>query len=92
VGSPQKPFNSWADPHRTGGLLYYDGDSNEASLNPALNAAMVAARYAPMASSTDKTSTYNVRATERTPTRSSYPSFPRTLRSASSSTQWVKTP
>ncbi|KAL4241476.1 Endoglucanase [Abortiporus biennis] len=29
-----------------GGLLYYDGDSDEASLNPALNAAMLLTRYA----------------------------------------------
>lgn len=37
-----------------GGLLYYDGDSDEASLNPALNAAMLMTRYAPMASSQQK--------------------------------------
>ncbi len=43
-----------------GGLLYYDGDSDGASLNPALNAAMVAARYAPLASTSDKTTSYNV--------------------------------
>lgn len=42
-----------------GGLLYYDGDSDGASLNPALNAAMVAARYAPLASTSDKTTSYN---------------------------------
>ncbi len=29
-----------------GGLLYYPGDSDEASLNPALNAAMLLMRYA----------------------------------------------
>lgn len=31
------------------GLLYYDGDSDDASLNPALNAAMLLLRYAPIA-------------------------------------------
>ena len=44
-----------------GGLLWYDGDSDEASLNPALNIAMLMARYAPMASSPDKTTAYQVR-------------------------------
>ncbi|KAL1740949.1 glycoside hydrolase family 9 protein [Schizophyllum fasciatum] len=33
-----------------GGLLYYDGDSDSCSLNPALNAAMLMAKYAPLAS------------------------------------------
>ncbi len=47
-----------------GGLLWYDGDSDQASLNPALNAAMIAARYAPLASSGDKTSSYNVSRTD----------------------------
>ncbi|TFK55840.1 family 9 glycosyl hydrolase [Heliocybe sulcata] len=41
-----------------GGLLYYDGDSDEASLNPALNAAMLMTRYAPMASSPQKKWSY----------------------------------
>ncbi|KAG7449351.1 glycoside hydrolase family 9 protein [Guyanagaster necrorhizus] len=41
-----------------GGLLYYPGDSDEASLNPALNAAMLLTRYAPMASSSGKTASY----------------------------------
>ncbi|TFK43386.1 9 glycosyl hydrolase [Crucibulum laeve] len=40
------------------GLLFYDGDSDSASLNPALNAAMLLSRFAPMASSTDKRSSY----------------------------------
>ncbi|KAF8743807.1 hypothetical protein AX14_000218 [Amanita brunnescens Koide BX004] len=40
------------------GLLYYDGDSDSASLNPALNAAMLMARYAPMASTPSKKSLY----------------------------------
>lgn len=44
-----------------GGLLYYNGDSDEASLNPALAAAALLNRYAPLASSTDKASSYNVR-------------------------------
>jgi endoglucanase len=43
-----------------GGLLYYDGDSDDASLNPALNAAMLLRRYAPMATSSDKKSLYVV--------------------------------
>lgn len=33
------------------GLLYYEGESDYDSINPALNAAMLFARYAPMASS-----------------------------------------
>ncbi|KAJ7047503.1 glycoside hydrolase family 9 protein [Mycena alexandri] len=40
------------------GLLYYDGDSNDATLNPALNAAMLLTRYAPMASTSDKKASY----------------------------------
>lgn len=43
-----------------GGLLYYDGDSDEASLNPALNAAMLMLHYAPIATSNDKRSSYRV--------------------------------
>ncbi|KAJ7781381.1 glycoside hydrolase family 9 protein [Mycena metata] len=43
------------------GLLYYDGDSNDATLNPALNAAMLLTRYAPMASTSDKKASYTVR-------------------------------
>lgn len=42
------------------GLLFYDGDSDAASLNPALNAAMLMTRYAPIASSGDKTTSYLV--------------------------------
>ncbi|THV08695.1 9 glycosyl hydrolase [Dendrothele bispora CBS 962.96] len=41
-----------------GGLLFYDGDSDDASLNPALNAAMLLTRYAAIASSPDKTTSY----------------------------------
>ncbi|KAF9451625.1 glycoside hydrolase family 9 protein [Macrolepiota fuliginosa MF-IS2] len=40
------------------GLLYYNGDSDDASLNPALNAAMLLTRYAPYASSNDKRVAY----------------------------------
>ncbi|KAK2466379.1 hypothetical protein APHAL10511_002021 [Amanita phalloides] len=40
------------------GLLYYNGDSDSASLNPALNAAMLMTRYAPMASTQSKKSSY----------------------------------
>ncbi|KAJ6629127.1 glycoside hydrolase family 9 protein [Mycena sp. CBHHK59/15] len=40
------------------GLLYYDGDSDDATLNPALNAAMLLTRYAPMASTPDKKASY----------------------------------
>jgi endoglucanase len=43
-----------------GGLLYYDGDSDEASLNPALNAAMLMLHYAPLASSNEKRIAYTV--------------------------------
>lgn len=43
-----------------GGLLYYSGDSETASLNPALNAAMLMTRYAPLASSSQKSAAYLV--------------------------------
>lgn len=43
------------------GLLYYDGDSDDASLNPALNAAMLLNRFAPLASNSDKKTAYQVR-------------------------------
>ncbi|KAJ7667863.1 glycoside hydrolase family 9 protein [Mycena polygramma] len=43
------------------GLLYYPGDSDDATLNPALNAAMLLTRYAPMASTSDKKASYAVR-------------------------------
>jgi len=38
--------------------LWYDGDSDSASLNPALNAAMLLTRYAPLATSSDKRTSY----------------------------------
>ncbi|KIY73740.1 glycoside hydrolase family 9 protein [Cylindrobasidium torrendii FP15055 ss-10] len=41
-----------------GGLAYWEGDSQSASLNPALNVAMLLARYAPLASSDDKRQKY----------------------------------
>ena len=44
----------------TGGLLYWNGDSDEASLNPAMAAAVLMYKYAPMASSPAKTTSYNV--------------------------------
>ena len=44
----------------SGGLLWYNGDSDDASLNPALNAAMLLSRYAPIATSSDKTNSYQV--------------------------------
>lgn len=40
-----------------GGLLYYDGDSDEASLNPAMAAATLMLRYAPLATA-DKRDSY----------------------------------
>ncbi|KZP24536.1 glycoside hydrolase family 9 protein, partial [Athelia psychrophila] len=40
------------------GLLWYDGDSDDASLNPALNAAMLMSRYAIMATTSSKQTTY----------------------------------
>jgi len=43
-----------------GGLLFFDGDSDPASLNPALNTAMLLYRYAPIATSNDKTIKYMV--------------------------------
>lgn len=44
-----------------GGLLYFEGDSNQASLNPALNVAMLMSRYAPLATTVDKRDAYQVR-------------------------------
>ena len=44
-----------------GGLLWYPGDSDEASLNPALNAAMLLTRYAQIATTQDKKTNYIVR-------------------------------
>ncbi|KAJ8086466.1 hypothetical protein PM082_005289 [Marasmius tenuissimus] len=41
-----------------GGLLWYPEDSPLASLNPALNAAMLMTRYAPIATSNDKRDSY----------------------------------
>ena len=41
-----------------GGLLVYDGDSDQASLNPALNLAVLLSFYSPLASSQDKSETY----------------------------------
>ncbi|KAG6332985.1 hypothetical protein ID866_6101 [Astraeus odoratus] len=41
-----------------GGLLYYPGDSDEASLNPALNAAMLLNRYVPLASTQKRKQDY----------------------------------
>ncbi|KAG6837971.1 hypothetical protein H0H93_008365 [Arthromyces matolae] len=40
------------------GLLYYSGDSDDASLNPALNAAMLLTRYAQIASTPAKKASY----------------------------------
>lgn len=40
------------------GLLFWEGDSDEASLNPAMAAAALLVRYAPLASSTDKADRY----------------------------------
>ena len=42
------------------GLLFYDGDSDDASLNPALNAAMLLERFVPMASTAEKKVAYQV--------------------------------
>lgn len=43
-----------------GGLLYFEGTSNLASLNPALNSAMLLVKYAPLATSTSKMNDYLV--------------------------------
>ncbi|ODN77109.1 hypothetical protein L202_05642 [Cryptococcus amylolentus CBS 6039] len=42
-----------------GGLLYFEGDSDEASLNPAMAIATLMFKYAPIASTSDKTDSYN---------------------------------
>jgi endoglucanase len=44
-----------------GGLLWYPGDSDSDSLNPALNAAMLLTRYAQIATTQDKAKRYLVR-------------------------------
>lgn len=44
----------------SGGLLWYNGDSDEASLNPALNVAMLMNMYSPFASGSDKSTSYEV--------------------------------
>ena len=51
---------SFTDYTLLGGLLYYAGDSDDASLNPALNAAMLLSRFsaAGLASSTEKQNAY----------------------------------
>ncbi|KZV77202.1 glycoside hydrolase family 9 protein, partial [Peniophora sp. CONT] len=41
-----------------GGLLWWDGDSDDASLNPALNFAMLLQRYVPLGSSYSKQASY----------------------------------
>ncbi|KAG5637007.1 hypothetical protein H0H81_006107 [Sphagnurus paluster] len=41
-----------------GGLLFYPGDSDDASINPALNAAMLLTRYSPLATSEEKRVAY----------------------------------
>jgi len=43
-----------------GGLLYYSGDSELASLNPAIGAASLLLHYAPMASDQSKADSYVV--------------------------------
>ena len=43
-----------------GGLIWYDGSSDFNSLVPALNAAMLLIRYAPLANSSEKTNNYMV--------------------------------
>lgn len=62
-----RPFNNYyisysADSigKSAGGLLYYNGDSDAASLNPALNAAMLLHRFAPLASTNEKKAAYQV--------------------------------
>ncbi len=44
-----------------GGLLWYPGDSDDASLNAALNAAMLLTRYAQIATTQNKKQNYLVR-------------------------------
>lgn len=43
-----------------GGLLFWDGDSDEASLQPTMAATLLLLKYAPMASSTTKANQYTV--------------------------------
>ena len=44
-----------------GGLLWYPGDSDSDSLNPALNAATLLTRYAQIATTQNKAKSYLVR-------------------------------
>ncbi|KAI0321872.1 family 9 glycosyl hydrolase [Amylostereum chailletii] len=59
-GEAERYFDHIVDEQKTtgDGLLWYDGDSDDASLNPALNAAMLLTRYAQIASTQDKKNTY----------------------------------
>ena len=43
-----------------GGMLYFDGNSNDDSLQPAMATAMLFLMYAQIASTDDKKQTYNV--------------------------------
>ena len=50
------------DTDEPGGLVYYKGDSDPGSLNPAMAFTMLLLKYAPMASSSDKRDSYTVSA------------------------------
>jgi endoglucanase len=57
---PFFPCKSVSSYRCIGGLLFYPGDSDDASLNPALSAAMLFARYAQIASTSAKKTSYLV--------------------------------
>ena len=75
-----------------GGMLYYDGDSQQASLNIAMAAAMLMWKYAPMASSKDKQSQYEVSLSENVQVESDFSagfcSIPTRLLARKESDEW----
>jgi len=73
----------------SGGLLFFDGDSDPASLNPALNAAMLLNRYAPIATSNDKRVKYMVGLHSPPPNFAKF--FIRTLPGSKSNMLWETT-
>jgi len=73
VGLECLPFDFQHSDLTIDGLLFFDGDSDDASLNPALNTAMLLERFVPMASNAEKKVAYQVR--RMPPRHSYYPAF-----------------
>ena len=72
-----------------GGLIYWDGDSDYASLNPAMAAATLLLKYAPMASTSDKQNSYRVSRSGSILKKAE--ADVRTLRKVRSTTCWART-